>query len=187
MHLGQHVDDEALLRAELELKGLMSGLPPQDGPSQPYWDMFATRTMARINRGEENKSVPSLLKRFWIPGAVMAVASAAVFVFMLTRAVEQTLDSTTAQLPTEEIQAIRNAEAPLVPVGMIDAQVSTELVTKVTARHADMDAVLAFSDIEPAQLSAIIHESPLGGEVYGLDELSAADDDTLVSMLQQSM
>src|SRR5581483_8813876 len=96
MNLGQHLDDEALSRAELELKGLMKSLPPQNEPSQAYWDMLATRTLARVHREEQQQSAPTLWKRFWIPTTVIATMAVALFVFLLTRAVEPTLDATTA-------------------------------------------------------------------------------------------
>lgn len=186
IRIGEHNDDAMLAREERELRALLATTPHQEeGPSQAYWDMYATRVMARVARAEEAPAAPrwALL---WKPAASLAVMAVAAAAFVMLQPREMTLDQAMAALPAADATMLRQSEAAIVPVSSGDNGIAGELL-QVAGPKADVDAVLVFGDTDADLIAAAIDDPAQPAEVYGLDELTDDDANAVLSNLKNSL
>lgn len=172
-------------RAELELRRLMADMPAEAGPSQAYWDMYATRVMARIAREESAPARPAW-KLLWKPIASLATMALAVSAFVMLRPIEPTLDQTMASMGNDDVLTVRQSDAPIVPVSSGELTAADDLKS-VDTKNVDVDAVLAFGTADADQISALAHATAFTSETFGMDNLSDDDANAIISNLKTSL
>lgn len=182
---GDKIDDRDLMRADAVLRADMASLPTQEGPSQAYWDMYATRVMARVARAER-APVRHRWSLLWKPALSLATIAAAAAAFVLLRPADVSLDQATAALPADDIQVLSQADASMAPTVTADTTVASQLASAADS-SVDLDAALAFADADPEQLIAAVHTTAMSSDIDQVQSLSDDDANAVLSSLQVSM
>ena len=187
IEFGRTVSDRELEGTEQELRALLGEMPAEPGPSQPYWDMYAHRVMARIER---EQSAPVF--RLWrMVNPLMAIAAAAAAVaFIVVQPSDRPdhqLDQVTASLPSETVQVLRQNESPMSPTAASDVNVASELAPAAESSGVDLDAALAFADSDPDQIDAAWHQTSDSMDSSDMFEINDDDATNVIAAMKNSL
>ncbi len=172
--------------AEQELRRLLADMPAEAGPSQPYWDMYATRVMARIARAEGAPTRPTW-NVLWKPIASLVTMGLAVGAFVMLRPIEPTLDQTVATMGNDDVLAVGQSDASLVPVSSGELNAADALKSVAADKNVDVDAVLAFGNADADQITAAAHAVQYSSESDEETGLSDDDANAIISNLKTSL
>ncbi len=178
--------DDAIAREERALRELVGDVHPVE-PSPGYFDAFAARVAARLERERraEHAAPRRPKRRIALLRPAMGFALTVAAAVFMSRARVETLDQDAAALSPQDVQVLQDVEAPLTSTAVTEVQTGEDLAAQARAQNVDLDEALVFDNGDNVTDDDIV----AAGTLPEYDETATivTDDDAaaIVASLQQ--